>query len=82
MSSEKEPWFKNAFVFCFFGIILAMIVLVADVYLLLRGVEDGLPEAITTPLLALASGITSYAGACITMRSKKAPQGGGETDES
>lgn len=64
---DKLPWMKNAFVLCGIGVGLALSVLVADVYMTLKGFENGLSEGVTTPLMSFASGIVGYAGAVINI---------------
>ena len=79
--NDDTPWFKNAFVFTAVGVGVGLVVLVADVALILHGVEGGLPEAVSTPMFNIASGCLGYAGACITHRTKQNEPKSAPTEE-
>ena len=72
-----DPWYKNAFVFCGFALYLVTLILAAEIGLTLAGVEGGLPEAVTTPSFSVASAVSSYAAACLQIRSNTSEPSGG-----
>ena len=67
-TDASNPWYKNAFVFAFFGLMIGGAVLAADTFLVMAGFPDGLPEAVTTPVFGMGTTLLGYAGACITHR--------------
>ena len=57
--THKLPWLRNVFVLIGFALSVAFITLFSEVFLLLRGFEQGLPEVLTTPLFSICLLYTS-----------------------
>lgn len=70
---QKQPWRIGTLglVLTTVGVLLVLVIIAADLALLLNGVEGGLPEGLTTPLLQIASGIIGSGGTCIAMRTRE-----------
>ena len=79
VNPNQVPWYKNAFGFAMTGVGVGLVILGAEVYLIMQGRADGLPEQVATPLFGLSNALIGYAGGCIQARVEKpAPL---ETDE-
>lgn len=65
---DRTPWYKNAFAFSLMALYNSTQLLAAEVALILADVPGGLPEALSTPLFGVTTGLLGYAGACINLR--------------
>ena len=64
----RQPWYKNGIALIAMGLTFNLIVLGLEVWLLLSGFNNGLPEAVTTVAFSAGSSVIGYGGACINAR--------------
>ena len=65
---DKTPFYKNAFGFSALALLTAGGIFLADIILVMTGVEGGLPEAMSTPAWSLVASLGTYAGTCLEKR--------------